>query len=119
MKTFRTLRGFLEGGEPDEETYFSFSASLRIFGDITHTEEISKRLGLEPTHIHKKGESRGEGRPVWPQDMWSYMSGLPESEPLERHIERIWSVIKPHKQYLLDLKRTGDRGCFSRLSIEL
>ena len=32
-KMFRTLRGFLNGEEPDEANYFRFSAMLRIHGD--------------------------------------------------------------------------------------
>jgi hypothetical protein len=105
MKTFRTLRGFLEGGEPEEETYFAFSATLRISGDIPDLEEVSRWLGLKPTHIHRKGESRGEGRPPWPEDFWSYQAELAEAEPLERHIDRLWAALKPHKEYLHGLKK--------------
>ena len=112
MKTFRTLRGFLEGDEPDENTRFAFSATLRIFGDLPQMDEISQRLGLQPTHFHRKGESRGEGRPSWPHDMWSYTPDLPESEPFERHIESLWTALKPHKEYLLGLKKTGTVDVF-------
>jgi hypothetical protein len=40
-KMFRTLRGFLNGEEPDEANYFSFSATLRIHGDDVPFEEIA------------------------------------------------------------------------------
>ena len=43
--------------------------------------------------------------PPWPHDMWAFSPALPESEPLERHIESPWSALKPHKEYLLQLKR--------------
>jgi len=33
-KPFRTLRGFLAGKEREEDTYFAYSASLRIAGEI-------------------------------------------------------------------------------------
>lgn len=112
MKTFRTLRGFLEGHEPDEDTRFAFSATLRIFGDIPDVEAISQRLGLQPTHIHRKGESRREGRPAWPHDMWSYTADLHESEPLERHIDALWAVLKPHRKYLLGLKKKAKVDVF-------
>ena len=58
-KMFRTLRGFLNGEEPDEANYFRYSATLRIYGDDVPFEEISRRLEVEPTHIHRKGERRG------------------------------------------------------------
>jgi hypothetical protein len=114
MKTFRTLRGFLEGSEPDEDMRFAYSAALRISG-LIDAESISQRLGLQPTHVHRKGESRGEGRPPWRDNMWSYESdesGLSEAEPLERHINHLWSVLKPHKDYLLGLKKTAKVDVF-------
>jgi Domain of unknown function (DUF4279) len=30
---------------------------------------------------------------------------LDESEPLEKHIDTLWALIKPHKHYLLELKK--------------
>jgi hypothetical protein len=55
-KMFRTLRGFLNGKEPNEANYFRFSATLRIHGDGVPFEEISQRLAVDPTHLHRKGE---------------------------------------------------------------
>jgi len=107
MKTFRTLRGFLASSEPDEDTRFAFSASLRIFGDIPEVEAVSQRLGLQPTHVHRKGQNRGEGVPPWPHDTWSYTPALAEPQPLEEHINNLWSALKPHKRYLFDLKKTA------------
>ncbi len=41
-KMFRTLRGFLNGEEPDEANYFRFSATLRIHGvGVPFCENIS------------------------------------------------------------------------------
>ena len=48
-KMFRTLRGFLNREEPDEDNYFYFSATLRIHGDFIPFDEISTRLGVAPT----------------------------------------------------------------------
>ena len=104
-ESFRTLRGFLDGGEPDEETYFAYSATLRIFGDIPDLDDISIRLHLVPTETHRKGDKRGPRSPGFPHDMWSYSPELDESAPLERHIDALWSELKPHKQYLLELKQ--------------
>ena len=38
--------------------------------------------------------------------MWSYSVDLPESELPEKHISALWSKLKPHKEYLLELKKT-------------
>ena len=43
------------GTEPDEEIYFAYSASLRIFGEISSLVQISARLGVKPTNTHRKG----------------------------------------------------------------
>ncbi len=101
---FRTLKGFLAGEEPDEETYFCFSATLRIHGDGVPFEEISQRLGVQPTHMHRKGERRGPRSPGYRDDAWHYESSLPETEPLERHIEALWQVVRPAVDYLKSLK---------------
>ncbi|MBW3596331.1 MAG: DUF4279 domain-containing protein [Planctomycetes bacterium] len=102
QKLFRTLRGWLKGKEPDEETYFAYSASLRIFGNIPDLDEITTRLGITPTNAHR----RGARSPPYKHDMWSYSPDIAEDEPLEHHINALWAELKPNKEYLLDLKRT-------------
>jgi len=109
-KSFRTLRGFLAGKEPEEDTYFAYSATLRIFGDIESMEEISATLGLQPTNSHRKGEKRNDQVPAYLHDMWSYDAPLDKSEPLHRHIDALW--LKPHKHYLHKLKKTVNVDVF-------
>jgi len=106
QERFRTLRGFLDGDEPDEDTYFAYSASLRIFGDIPDIQEITVRLGIEPCHAHIRGERKGTNSPPYQQDMWSYSPALPEDKPLEEHINQLWAEIAPHEDYLQELKKT-------------
>ena len=103
---FRTLRGFLTGDEPDEEDHFAYSASLRIFGEIPDIHEITKRLGIEPSHAHRRGDRKGANSPPYDHDMWSYSPDLPEENPLEEHINRLWADVAPHKDYLQELKKT-------------
>ena len=102
-EAFRTLRGFLAGEEPDEETRFAFSATLRIFGDIPDLTDITIGLEVDPTYTHHKGDRRGPKGPGFPHDMWAYKSPLSETEPLERHIEVVWAQFKRKKDYLLEL----------------
>jgi hypothetical protein len=74
---YRTLRGALTGEDPQEPIYFAYSATLRIFGTIPDLDEITRTLGIEPTHAHRRGERRtpssapytdmisGATRPPW------------------------------------------------------
>jgi hypothetical protein len=102
-KSIRTLRG---GREPEEETYFAYSATLRVFGDIADMAEISGTLELRPTHSHRKGGRRGARSPVYRHDMWSYSPPVDKREPLRHHIDALWLKLKPHKGYLLGLKKS-------------
>lgn len=111
-KMFRTLRGFLNGEEPDEAKYFRFSATLRIHGDGVPFKEISERLGVEPTYVHRKGELRGPRSPSWRDDAWHFEPALPAVEPLERHIEALWDVVRPQVAYLKALKQRFNVNVF-------
>lgn len=93
--------------DDEDELYFAYSACLRIFGDIGDIDAISKKLGVEPGDVHKKGEPRSKRNLMpWEFDMWSYTSPVPEDRPLDVYIQKLWSIIKPHKDYLLSLKKT-------------
>jgi hypothetical protein len=105
-KPFRTLRGFLAGREREEDTYFAYSATLRIFGDISDMDEISATLGLQPTDSHRKGERRDSRAAAYRHDMWSYSPRVDKSEPLHKHIDALWLLLKPHRHYLLKLKKS-------------
>ena len=38
--------------------------------------------------------------------MWSYTSPVDKFDPLETHITVLWERLRPHKQYLLELKKS-------------
>lgn len=102
---FRTLRGFLNGQESTEETYFAYSATLRIYGTIPELDAITKTLGLEPTQALRKGERvRPRSSPL-KHDCWHYQPNIPESEHLDVHINALWSAIKPHRDFIKSLKQ--------------
>jgi hypothetical protein len=105
-ESFRTLREFLAGKEREEGTYFAYSATLRIWGEISDMDEISTTLGLVPTRSPRKGEKRGGDSHVYRQDMWPYSPTVEESEPLHNHIDALWLRLKPHKRYLLGPKKS-------------
>jgi hypothetical protein len=97
-------KSFKTGTEEDEEIYFAYSATLRIFGEISSLEEISAGLDLQPSRTHRKGDKKGPRSPGFRHDMWSYSPTLDKSEPLAKHIDVLWEKLKPHKEYLLGLK---------------
>jgi hypothetical protein len=85
--------------DADEPVYFfRFKATLRIWGDGLAFEEISRTLGLAPTHMHQKGARRKH-------DMWSYTTSVAREQPLEEHIMALWDAVRPHIPYLRELKR--------------
>jgi hypothetical protein len=111
-KAFRTLRGFVDGDEPDEATYFCFRAALRIHGLNVPFEEIAQQLGVQPTHVHRKGERRGPRSPGYRDDAWHFQPPVPETEPLARHIEALWEVVRPAVDYLKALKQRFEVDVF-------
>src|ERR1700736_360983 len=66
---------------------------------------------LPPLVFHLRIHT-GRGKNVTPkagayrQDMWSYSPPVEKSEPLHRHIDALWLKLKPHKLYLLGLKKS-------------
>ena len=94
----------------EEPYYFAYSATLRIFGDLPNLDEISSALRVQPTRTHKRGDRQGSSS--FPHDMWSLTPTLPKSEPLGQHIDTLWAIIKPHKHYLLELKKSATVDVF-------
>jgi len=90
--------------ETQETYFFAYSATLRIYGNIPDMEAISSVLGIQPTHTHRKRDS-GRGDSQYQHDMWSYTPSLDQSQPLHKHIDALWVALKPHKEYLLQLKQ--------------
>ena len=106
QESFNTLRGFINGYEPDEPVYFAHRASLRIFGEDLPLDEITRQLQVQPTWTRRKGGRPEPGsRTVYREDAWFFSSSLPETEPLHRHIDEVWSAIKPHAEYLRQLNQ--------------
>lgn len=88
----------------EDPVFFNFSATLRIYGEGLDLEELSRTLGLEPTHAHRKGESRAPGAPPYLDDLWGYQPAIPRDRPLHEHIMALWVAVQPHILYLRSLK---------------
>jgi hypothetical protein len=65
-----------------------------------------KNLGLSPTTSYRRGERKAPQSPAYRQDNWAYEAPVPEERPLDVHIQTLWSHVKEHKAYLLELKRS-------------
>jgi len=94
-------------GEGQEEIYFKYSATLRIFGVIAELDEITQRLGVAPSSAHRKGERfRGsKNLPPYDHDMWMYEAPVKETEPLHVHIDALRDTFRDRIDYLLHLKQ--------------
>jgi hypothetical protein len=90
----------------EQESYFEFSATLRIFGIIADLDGITRTLGLNPTHLHRRGEKRGLRSKPYDHDMWSYTAPVPVACPLQEHLAMLWKALQPHVEYLKGLKRS-------------
>jgi hypothetical protein len=110
-KTYRTLGGFLKGREPEETTYFAYSATLRIFGEDLDLDGITRQIGIQPTYSHRKGQKRPRSS-EFSTDMWSYSPPIPEDRPLSEHIDALWATIRPAREYLMSLKRCATVDVF-------
>jgi len=109
---FRTLRGFLDGSEPDEETYFAYSATLRLVGVLPDLQLITDTLGVTPTQALRKGQRITPRSAPLQHDCWHYSPPIPETERLEVHINALWMAIKDHRDFILGLKRTATVDVF-------
>jgi len=91
---------------PEQEIYFAYSATLRIFGSIPNLDEITQLFGVAPSDTHRKGERGwGPNLPPYNHDMWSYNAPVEKTEPLHVHIDTLWNKFREHKDYLLQLKQ--------------
>ena len=84
--------------------FFKFSSTLRIHGDGIDIDEISKTLGLTPTHSHRKGDLRAPSQRPWRDDAWHYSPPVERERPLHEHIMALWDAVRPHISYLRSLK---------------
>jgi hypothetical protein len=99
----RTQTGHEENA--DEPVHFRYSATLRIFGTIPHLDDITRNLGVNPTHTHRRGERRNPLSEPFKHDMWSFKAPVERTEPLHVHIDALWATLCKRKQYLLERKR--------------
>jgi hypothetical protein len=78
-------------------------ATLSIFSVTLTPQEISERLGLQPTRTHKQGQPRGFRRKdgstspsvVWKDSAWLLTSPLKPDRNLMEHVRWLLEKIEP------------------------
>jgi hypothetical protein len=78
-----------------------WTASFRVISKTVTTTEMSRRLGLSPSRVNDLHRS-----------VWVLNSGLPSTEPLERHLAELLDVLEPIATTLSQLQQEGCRTDF-------
>ncbi len=90
---------------PTEPPWFAHSATLRIHGDALDFDEISRTLGVSPTHTHRRADRKGRrSEATYRDDAWHYSPAIPEERSLTDHLLALWMIVRPHVDYLVSLK---------------
>jgi hypothetical protein len=73
------------------------TASFRVMSKTITTSELTHRLGLSPS----------SARDIHRFSVWGLKSGLPRSEPLERHLAVLLDVLEPIATTIAELQQDG------------
>jgi len=88
------------------------SIRLIIWDFDCQPEEITNYLGIQPSEIRIKGETRLVGKIKHPMlnkmNAWIIESDLPKSAEPDKHIENILNKIRPHKNKFIELAKKYD-----------
>ena len=88
-----------------DKTYFSFSATLRVFGEAVDFEDLEAQLGVKATEKYRKGTIRRPSSQPATHDMWVYKAPVAEQQQLSEHIDVLWETVKHAKSFLIKLKK--------------
>jgi hypothetical protein len=105
-----------DGSRDDYPTCAGTHATLRIFSAQTTPEEISSRLGIEPTSSHRRGEPlvpRVTGSAAARLHGWFLSSEAHvRSRDLRRHLDWLLDAVEPAADALRELARTERADVF-------
>jgi hypothetical protein len=87
-----------------ENETFHAGASLRIQGVDLDMEGITRELGHNPTHTHRRGEA-GVIDKSYRLDTWLMDSPLGKGQDLEFHLNWLAEQLLPHKEYISSLRK--------------
>ena len=86
------------------------TASLIVKGPELDIDGISRQLGMMPSHTHRIGDRvlKIASDRRYEQDMWSFKSDLPRSEPIDDHIRWLVTRLNQHSSFLKSLKEKAE-----------
>ena len=89
-----------------KEGVFSSRASVRVYGTGLVPQEVTLKLGIDPSRATQDGESA-----MW---VFSTKGIIDETAPLEVHIQHIVDKLGPMSEALVELQRmyTTDILCY-------
>jgi len=81
-----------------------YTVELRIFGPNLDPEEVTRRLGLPPSQVRRKGEPRVKGAAsIWTESMWGFEvrpEGADDWLSLEDGLKAILATFGPKRDQL-------------------
>lgn len=89
----------------------SYSVQFRISGKDLNTDEVTRRLGLQPSQVRIAGERRSAGK-VWNESLWSYDGRAAADEAakdwtsLEDGLRHVLAGLLPKKQLIQEYVKT-------------
>jgi hypothetical protein len=86
----KAIEVLAEVGGPIDEV----NVTLALYSEDLEPEEISRALGVQPTHTHRRGdhrrgESQGQGIPPYSSGAWLLKERGRDAEPAEKVIDRL------------------------------
>jgi len=86
-------------------------AAFSIFSVTLTPQEITERLGLQPTGTHEKGRPKGVRRKdgsispliVWKDSAWHLNAPLKKDQSLAEHIKWLLDVLEPKRDAIKSL----------------
>lgn len=92
-------------------------AIIRIFGAPLDFDLIASHLGVQPSRVHRMGDTLGPGGP-FAHDLWSIGSPLDRSEPMDKHLLSLKQILKPHYDFLRSLKEEAQVRSFCGVVVD-
>ena len=105
----KTTQVLAEVGGPID----AVNVTLALYSEELEPEEISRALGVEPTHAHRRGdhrrgESPGSGIPPYSSGAWLLKEHGRDAEPAEAVIDRLLKQLPEDPAVWRDLSTRHD-----------
>ena len=100
----KTIQVLAEVGGPIDEV----NVTLALYSEELEPEEVSRALGVQPTHAHRRGERRGSRSPPSRTGAWFLEEHGRDAEPAEAIIDRLLKQLPEDPAVWRDLSTRHD-----------